>query len=1795
MTTASTAEEAFEIKLEERLAQRRAAKVKSFDHEALLWLGLVPRWTLSLAEMCGFPAGNLTIADFLNEAAAAGICRSRQVSSIDRKGKRRRETEFWVPGAARREMIDQLLRDQWVDLGNKAAAIAEAVLPALADVRQVPQDLPCWASLAIQLKDGTPAAAQWLREKINRKVSSGDSGRALAWLRAGRDLAGLLGGEMEAAVLLANRRIELSYRISQDRRYLKSFLERREQISAFRDLINGADDHWALHYLGLGGIGKTMLLRHISSKLADEENIIVSRVDFDYINPDYPLRRPGQLLLGLAEELQPHFSHEQHEFVYRDFVAEVISLHEDIGQVPPASDPLINIRHDLFRSILGRFVSLVLLVTESASVAARRPVFILDTCEELNKLQTGTGFMPHLEATFQIFEWLRESMAQMRVVFSGRRLLARSGFEWRVDPAAVSAERPYLLPNRKYLKLHIIRGFDRQEANVFLKSFQNPDQAMTAAIKNAILRHSPDPGLPARTQFKDARRSGKPAKRYNPFNLNLFGDWFRDDPNFTAKTITGDNPDPYIEKRIINRIRSAGVRRLLPAVTLLRRASRDLLQSLYESDADDFEAAFQQLSDQEWIGHTSDDVTGETTLEIDPNICERMETVVRRMHSRQEINYWTFRLSTVLKKRIQDVTLTQISIDQLEAALRLLPPPEAAALWDVLDRAIPRQADWNWTLNVTRRLAFGEGSAAVRMDSPLHAAVLATHVAANIQLSRDYIAIEAWYQVEKSAAGHPLPEIGDWLRQRAVAGRIADSRIGRDKPAREDVERLLSLIDAYDEFFANRKTLDEFHRTVLTGACAAAIETLLDRSEYLLENLPASSGNTLQAWLASVMAHRYESFIHCLQARLAALQAQWAQVDSRLNDMIQTQSKKAAAPDWRDWHAPDHFQHRLLLELLRFYGPTAKDVSAVVQYSDDNIDSERQVSRCIAIVENQHLDPMLVFNQAFENFDYQPNRRPICAAHFEARPLFYQIALAHARTGMARSAVAMLDDYSEKAKNTAEDAVTVDLAREAKVFAIQRMRWDDQAARMISRYRSDRRPIPGIWLLGVLCGQLQQEELKKLAADRQTLLEMHSFWRASIPADPVDAAARLAVRKDREMGLNDEIDATLSSMQDGVYYSEAEFIYLHLLLDLEEAAQLKAGGDELPRLRHSDVVDDFIDRCVKSPRLYRQDDLLAVVMRQAALGGRDRSELIDFLAQKIGLRRAAEVAFEEGEALALRLPDPALSLFNWACRFYNLAKDPVGEVLSTTMLTLGTIRTKNQDETALLVRERLWPAYKRLGKPRLKLKHLPTWQELKKLSHAPPESEMLKKAGEWRGWLERIHCCQVWAAARDDDGQMADRYMNWLSVRYRSLPPDFPDDPVWGTIDSVGRSQREKSGQVEDEVLPRQPTPEESGPQTGSAAPGGLRITVPQPFQKARRDGEKRIMDLFIEAERPRALSASRLSKNNVDVAIIDVEPGLIYLRSADDTFQRSEGMTDYYRSEWYAPYEKLAADLSAQIRQGISAICNETVGREQAMRLRLDQTMAWFPWEAFLQAAVDPEIRYRTLMIRELLHARKIEADQIERNWSQGPIHIYFSRDWRRAAEYIFSPLTQTEVIVHHARAKMLNMLREPDMPMRILYLMGTPVATSDGLSFQLGADFAPVEQKISTRGGDDNVFYITSQQLPATSIGMVILQPEPRQQQRRSESDREQAAYLRAFAAEISGAGTPLVLALPALAPGQTENLFKSMVEIFAAQSLPGIRRIESMLRMIRTVMMESQNDLPPGDREENADDLCIFYQKP
>jgi hypothetical protein len=200
-----------------------------------------------------------------------------------------------------------------------------------------------------------------------------------------------------------------------------------------------------------------MLLRHITARLAAEKKFTTSRVDFDYLSPDYPVRKPAQLLIELAEELRSYARDSKVEFLFEDFEKLVVQFHKELSAEPPADDPLANIRRPEFKQILRYFIS--------ALMSLPKPiVFVLDTCEELTKLPPVGDILPNVAATFEILEEIHGQVPETRVIFAGRRLLARSGNGWRAaDASLAEGKKGYLPAEKKFLRLYEIRGIGEEK------------------------------------------------------------------------------------------------------------------------------------------------------------------------------------------------------------------------------------------------------------------------------------------------------------------------------------------------------------------------------------------------------------------------------------------------------------------------------------------------------------------------------------------------------------------------------------------------------------------------------------------------------------------------------------------------------------------------------------------------------------------------------------------------------------------------------------------------------------------------------------------------------------------------------------------------------------------------------------------------------------------------------------------------------------------------------------------------------------------------------------------------------------------------------------------------------------------------------------------------------------------------------------------------------------------------------------------------------------------------------------
>jgi hypothetical protein len=236
---------------------------------------------------------------------------------------------FWIPEAQRGNVLDQLraARDpDWlIETTASVAGRVDASLhqnsrtlwrrrPRRRTVSLAPPAMARWAQLGALIgtdksaTDATTAVSRELDRLVIDSCNSGDTATAMAWAETGSLLAQSLRGELESAALLAAGRVERQHRLIQDRRYLQDFLPRKEQLQQFVDLLSPSSTAWALHYVGMPGVGKTMLIRYITAEVAPARQLAVARLDFDRLDPAYPLKLPGQLLLVFAQELQPHLT-----------------------------------------------------------------------------------------------------------------------------------------------------------------------------------------------------------------------------------------------------------------------------------------------------------------------------------------------------------------------------------------------------------------------------------------------------------------------------------------------------------------------------------------------------------------------------------------------------------------------------------------------------------------------------------------------------------------------------------------------------------------------------------------------------------------------------------------------------------------------------------------------------------------------------------------------------------------------------------------------------------------------------------------------------------------------------------------------------------------------------------------------------------------------------------------------------------------------------------------------------------------------------------------------------------------------------------------------------------------------------------------------------------------------------------------------------------------------------------------------------------------------------------------------
>jgi hypothetical protein len=1231
------------------IRDRLLATIDDLGQDAVLWLAAPPVWTLGAAQAARFPVQS--IVEFVRRACGAGWCKARGPLRDDAPP----DLLFWMPDEVRRDVADALrdrlggdrLTEDYTGVAQRVDTTAVLrtlqLTPGLAAELpgdELPGALEAWAGvimaaqpalLSETVRDlggrsrppGTQRSVEVGEVLITRTqeaVAARDLSRAQDLVAAGEAIAGVLAGTTEQALSRARRLLALGQRRRQDERALVRYLDRPELSDAVARLLSkdapaseapattrageAGERPWALHLQGVGGVGKTMLIRYLASGryAADRKTapIAVARADFDRINPDYPVRRPVQLLLELADELALHAaSSDRADQALTVFRARAARAHEAVSGLREAGGaPLRNrevaLAVDRFGDVLAELGNVLL---------------ILDTCEELAKADLGNPATPAVRATLDIIERLHKRAPAARVLFAGRRPL----------------------PKQTYLAVQPVAGFTVDEARTYLAaSVRRP---LPAALAEEMIRQSAavDGPVPA---------AGQLPERVSPFDLALYAAWADEDTELDVAQVSRGS-DAYVEGRIIERLNDPLVVRALPVLAAAGRCRVATIAPLLDCDPD---VLGRQLAEQEWVAADGDPVTH---VAARPTLARRLRRYFEADQRRAEFAARTATLASALLDGARQASLAEIDVDELLAALRLAKPAAAAALWDsIADRAAEPPGRWGTVLNLTGRVLGEWDEEEWPTTQALRATVTAAHIAASRRDSPLFDASGPWETVRAWADRHPDPAAARRLLDRAVLGL---------QPYAPDDRSLWRVVGDMFSFPGVDIAVQAAGSAELLAAFADSLHRLLeaDRRDAAerLYRMPFITGRT--DWPDP----RTEGWMEVVRARLLADADPSAARGALDHAERLAGGATGEGPSWPDWIPPDDLLARIRIERGLIAPP--EDLTVLDAWESyaanrlDTIDGERLASLCLRIrLRHGIIDATAA--EGWETADsYNPDRVPACTAHDLVPPLFVSVSQAWMSAGDPEHALALLDRRRRAALGTRQDDLTARHADAATAAIDRRLRLPDRQSILIRLAEGHDSGDPGpaglddtqllAWraLTVVSPGSLAVP----VPSLRVNPRRWHAWWQSGTPSLSYGSAESPSARPS---------SPTSSDVAD-------------IQADLEEMRRLELlpghSGPHSPLSAQVSALGDWLEQLPSAPtptaRTAEPHRELRAAMRLAALAG----ETFEIPSQ-VPPRLIAEMAFEEAELTALRIPDAASLLFTTAARAYRLAGDPLGESLA---------------------------------------------------------------------------------------------------------------------------------------------------------------------------------------------------------------------------------------------------------------------------------------------------------------------------------------------------------------------------------------------------------------------------------------------------------------------------------------------------------------------------------------------------
>jgi hypothetical protein len=1745
-----------DVGLEEQARRSRRQKVEALSPGGAAWLVLCPVWTPALAEATGFPKrGRKGAGEALFELHWAGIC-ELDASLPDASGEERDDLdEFRVPMALRAELLEGALDELG---GHKAllstlTTIAWRVKRALEkEPRLAPASLARWAELAVHASS-PEETRQTLLQRARKAIESGRPNEALQWIEAAAWLEDVAGAPVAAARGQAGRMVERYHRRRRDEERLAAFFEREEQTRAFDALMRQAPESpWALHFIGPGGVGKTMLMRFIAARLAPAHHATVARLDFDHVNPDYPTRSPGLLLSLLATELRLNDEGDTVGSVarlFRRFDLALLELHERAGGGavdPEALDPLL------------RFFA-------AGARALGRPILLLiDTCEELVKHRASAGSPPNVRAMLELLERVHGLLPSLRVVFCGRRPLASAGAGWRVEGAAEA------LPTKSYMRLFQVRGFTREEAVAFLRGERGSPRATQRPSVGAprrvpeeliepILRRSPAVGLGYRFVWEGGGGGGAEVEpRYSPIEVARFAAWVADEPDVKPEEIAAADANQYVVVRIASRLRSPSSRALLPIVGLLGGFDVPTLRKAApEASEAAIADAFHELARQEWA-----EVHGGTLGEVEPGLWPRLRAWSRKTGG-AELDRAARRVGDYLEEQTLGAPLEALHVFHFKALLRLCPRglEPALAWWERVEARLAKARAFDWAYTLTDQLLAEEDilPLAPGPATRLRAAIKATYSGALLNC-RGRGTDTLWADVAREVTGDDAAAVH--LRARAAAGLVTTAWIKGAPIDRGDA--LLEIIE---------RTPADAVGDMLGASFVAGLEALTEEAERAATDEEPSARlldgiiGFAEKLTKSRVSPRLRAFGLSLAGRAHARAGRWSGRERRgnkaarlLEEAVALSSSGELGP-WLDWISPEHIEARVRLEYVRALYPehrSAEDALAFLEASPapyrGTLDDDRLESALAALRGAVRPAREAEVGRMEQRKSGLGRRRGNARynAHATYPPLAVARALALADEGLIGPALDALQQVGREAERSADALDEVSEAQRATLLLVRRMRLSDERLALdagVALSIDDWAMRLALEALQGAPGRSSRELWDVPKGERPFLTSAHARLRAS------------AVWDEGELSYLQDWLSTVDPTLERFGFETAS-----LLLDFAEK-ETRDPGSLGPFYRREPIVPRVRRWC--NQRRFGVRETLILILRCLALGEPSSYSGLITLAERVGERRAGWIACDEGELLALRLPRQGAALLREAAWRFRNSKEAVGSLLASACEAMAWARASDPpacESTLVRVREE-YQALLRLG--------LLEWVELVAIVDSPDPTFLEQIAAEWRPWIIRILCCLAWLRDQDEPraGRIA-RLCEILQTQMGVLPTELQ-----GWVDKPervgGRAGRRTVLGMDSPAIPATPQV------TAAIIEGGALESMQEPARQIS-------LAPGIEIRALRRVTRRRRSPEPVLFAPKATQFECNFWGPWPERRVPAVILTAPRGGVWEDVPEAFI-EYAKELVHSVPRLSGADPREPALFQLRLDADASAPAWEALIAtktregddavSLLDSIAFVRTPYQarhprRSLDRRRDVEVVSLVGSFEQ-------TKDAREAWERA-RPVSS--VVRHSVGASADFLLRRRSTRAQVLHIVADAFTTSAGVRLTTGGE-EMIEQAQASRG-DSLDAHTIMREIP--NLVVVVLQAPPSRTITRTEADRDQADYLRFFAMELCDAGVQTVFTVPAVPP----HLATSVLRVIATASLLQRGARKRMVAQARRALFdESFELLKINARVELAMDLAHY----